>query len=532
MVQILKGSDGLSIEEIASELFGAAPVDRRYVDLVSRALFAGHGRYQRSGEGSGRWLLAGNNPNQDSLKVKEKPETTAFENLRSINLGRARESLIKPYRWQLEALQSWKGNGRRGVVEAVTGSGKTMVGILAMFEVLEDFHKVLIIVPTIDLQRQWFDRLHQVLPSQIAIGRRGGGFSSEFSSVDVLISVVNSSRGEFLDLIPAGSTLLIADECHRYASIENSAVLSDRFAWRLGLTATFRRQDNAHNKYLVPYFERICYSLNYDHAHDDQVIADYGAVFLGVNLTGLEMAEYQRLSEEIGTLLTSFRRLLKFDCADYFALIETLLDAASGRLAGVDPKCEDIARLTLSHMRKRRRLLEFASAKIDVLPMLGQEILASDGTIVFTQSIEVAGKVAQQLNQIGIKANALHSRIHKDLRRFQIQQFAEKKTKVIVAPKILDEGIDFPDADFAIVLAASSTRRQMVQRLGRILRPKRDWKLARFVVVFAADTVEDPTYGGHSEFINDLRSGAHLSEIVEPHELPRALEILKSFRDK
>jgi superfamily II DNA or RNA helicase len=111
-----------------------------------------------------------------------------------------------------------------------------------------------------------------------------------------------------------------------------------------------------------------------------------------------------------------------------------------------------------------------------------------------------------------------------------MQEFAEKRIKAIVAPKILDEGIDFPDADLAIVLAASSTRRQMVQRMGRVLRPKSGGKLARFVVVFASNTVEDPMFGGHSEFINDLRSGASVSELVESHEIDRVLEILKSIR--
>lgn len=530
VAEILKESDGLSIEEIASELFGTASADPRNVNLVRRTLFAGHRRYKRPENGSDRWMLIEYDTGREFAELSREKGAAGADKSRRIDLVQARSRLGKPYQWQLEALQSWELNGRRGVVEAVTGSGKTMVGILAIFEALESSSKVHVVVPTIDLQRQWFDRLHKALPSQIAIGRRGGGFSSEFSAVDVLISVVNSSRGEFLDFTPIDGGLLIADECHRYASAENSAVLSEKFAWRLGLTATFRRQDNAHNKYLVPYFENICYSLNYEDAHDSQVIADYGAVFLGVNLTGYEMAEYQQLSDDIGTYLAAFRRLTKDDFHDYFALIEALLDAASGKFVGVDQKCEDIARLLLGHMRKRRRLLEFASAKIGVLPMLGQEILASNGTIVFTQSIEVAVKAAQQLNEIGIKSSALHSKIHRDIRRFQMQEFAEKKIKAIIAPKILDEGIDFPDADLAIVLAASSTRRQMVQRMGRVLRPKSGGDLARFVVVFASDTVEDPMFGGHNEFINDLRSGASVSELVESHEIGRVLEILKSIR--
>ena len=41
-------------------------------------------------------------------------------------------------------------------------------------------------------------------------------------------------------------------------------------------------------------------------------------------------------------------------------------------------------------------------------------------------------------------------------------------------------------------MSASRTRRQMIQRMGRILRRKRPGIAARFVIMFAKDTLEDP----------------------------------------
>ena len=58
---------------------------------------------------------------------------------------------------------------------------------------------------------------------------------------------------------------------------------------------------------------------------------------------------------------------------------------------------------------------------------------------------------------------------------------------------MLDEGVDVPDANLGIVMSASRTRRQMIQRMGRILRRKQPGVAARFVIMFAKDTVEDPT---------------------------------------
>ena len=57
---------------------------------------------------------------------------------------------------------------------------------------------------------------------------------------------------------------------------------------------------------------------------------------------------------------------------------------------------------------------------------------------------------------------------------------------------MLDEGIDVPDANLGVVMSASRTRRQMIQRMGRILRRKRPGVAARFVIMFAKDTLEDP----------------------------------------
>lgn len=50
--------------------------------------------------------------------------------------------------------------------------------------------------------------------------------------------------------------------------------------------------------------------------------------------------------------------------------------------------------------------------------------------------------------------------------------FADGFLQVIVAPQVLDEGVDVPEADLVVILAASKTRRQMVQRMGRVLRVK------------------------------------------------------------
>ncbi|MDQ2738170.1 MAG: DEAD/DEAH box helicase family protein [Actinomycetota bacterium] len=198
--------------------------------------------------------------------------------------------------WQRDALADWADAGRRGVVEAVTGSGKTRLGVEAVLAALEAGQNSLIIVPTIDLQRQWYDVLSAALEG-VRISRLGGGSQDQVPDSPVVVGVVNSvtsalSAGR---LRPGG--LLIADECHRYATEVFNQALHPQFDWRLGLTATYERDDDGHRRFLDAYFGGVVFRLWYDRALKDKVIAPFEVTLVGVDLMPRESADYQELSD-------------------------------------------------------------------------------------------------------------------------------------------------------------------------------------------------------------------------------------------
>lgn len=526
IADILRGRQGLSPAEIARELWDCDFVEDDQVELVERALMAGHRRFGRIDDLSGQWGLFNDfDISRSELRSLVDDRGGRAQEHRQSAFVAAREALPIPYEWQLEALEAWEAVGRRGIVEAVTGSGKTMVGILAMFDALELGKKVHVIVPSIDLQRQWFSRVRKVLPPNITIGCRGGGSRSDLLAVDVLVSVVNSAREDSNRRCEVGQqTLVIADECHRYASKYNSAALSSEFSDRLGLSATYKRDDNGHLKYLMPYFENVCYSLNYDRAIRDSVVADFGVVFLGVRLSELERGEYESISSEMGILFKSFYAKLGTTLSDLPSLVETLVGAAAGHYAHVDSGLQEVAQRLIAALRRRRRLLEFLAGKVDTLVLLGPRILASKGTVIFTQSVEVALSASSALNKAGVRSGAVHAGVNRRVRSHCITKFANGELNAIVAPKILDEGLDFPNADLAIVMASSNGRRQMVQRLGRILRPKFHGGPASLIVLFGEDTVEDPRIGAHQRFRDDIAESSWVvtissKEFIEGNKL-------------
>jgi RNA polymerase primary sigma factor len=420
---------------------------------------------------------------------------------------RSRESRLRQfdrshlYEWQGDALGTWAAAHHRGVVEAVTGSGKTMVGIAAAVDELSGRGHVLVVVPTVDLMHQWRRHVSPFLPSGYSIGCLGGGEASSFAEHDIVVGVVNSLREADLGMTRRGG-LLVADECHRYASPMNRLVLDRRFERRLGLSATYARDDDGHLDWLNPYFGGTCFRMGYRRAVADGVTARFVVALVGVALAPEERLRYDELTRDLGVLFARLmaRHHLPTDSFSQFMRALNLLAAGTGGEGdGVNE-----ARIYLSKLIERRRLLADTPAKMRALACLGPAVADAARSIVFTRSIETAERAQSILAAQGLSAGVVHSQLAMSARREVLRRFSEGDLKVISAPQVLDEGIDVPEADFALILGASRSRRQMIQRMGRVLRKKPDRRLARFAVLYVESTIEDPALGAHETFLEEI----------------------------
>ncbi|MDQ0870175.1 RNA polymerase primary sigma factor [Arthrobacter sp. V1I9] len=402
------------------------------------------------------------------------------------------------YPWQQEALKAWHSNARRGVVEAVTGSGKTRVGIAAAFEAVRQGIKVLILVPTAELQRQWLVSLRRDLPAARR-GALGDGRSDSLDDVDILVAIVHSaSNRETLRSHKAG--LIIADECHRYAAPMFTGALQEGYAWRLGLTATFERADGEHETLLTPYFGGVIYNLWYDRALKDQVIAPFDIALVGVDLTPSEQNDYDEFS---AVMVESARNLESYAGIPRRPFPQFI--AAVAALAASDSPSREatIARKYMRAMSSRLTLLAEAKTKYLALAALKETVDQSRGTLVFTQTQESARRAQELYTSLGSSASAVFSGMAKDDRRQGLEDFRTGTSQILAAPRLLDEGIDVPEADLGIIVAANRSQRQMVQRLGRVIRKKADGRPGRLVVLYSKGTVEDPDVQGE-EFLGKV----------------------------
>ncbi len=413
--------------------------------------------------------------------------------------GRATQSLSL-FAWQIEALAAWEQRGRRGVVEAVTGTGKTMIGVAAVIDQLRGRGQALVLVPTRELQQQWIGVLRERLAPGTLIGKLGDGGAGSLTTHDVVVAIVNSLRsGNARPIRPHG--LLVADECHRYGSVFNRLALDLRFDRRLGLSATYARDDDGHVRWLDPYFGGRCYQLGYRRAIADGVAAHVVVALVGVRFESHERAGYNEATETINRAAARLVERHGVPRDPYPAFIREVNTLA-------DNACDDEpARLARQYRRavtQRRRLLAEASGKHNALDALAPAIRQADRTIVFTQSIAASEGAAIRLADVRIPTGVIHSNLPGDARADTLHRFASGAVRVVSAPRVLDEGVDIPAADLAIIVGASRSRRQMIQRMGRVLRPKPDRRPARFAVLYVEATVEDPASGAHESFLGEL----------------------------
>jgi len=81
----------------------------------------------------------------------------------------------------------------------------------------------------------------------------------------------------------------------------------------------------------------------------------------------------------------------------------------------------------------------------------------------------------------------------KEERRDVLEGFKSGRYNAVVTSRVLDEGVDVPDAELGIIMSGTGSGRELIQRLGRILRPKQDGRKARLVELVSKHTQETNT---------------------------------------
>ncbi|MEM3986894.1 MAG: helicase-related protein [Candidatus Methanomethylicia archaeon] len=148
----------------------------------------------------------------------------------------------------------------------------------------------------------------------------------------------------------------------------------------------------------------------------------------------------------------------------------------------------------ISLLNQRKSVIHLSKSKLYALKWLfSEEELNKEKVLIFHERIEVAEHIHKYLNEKGFTAGIYHSKMHVRERIENISGFKDGKINILVSCRALDEGFDVPAAETGIIVAGTSSVRQWIQRMGRILRKAPSKEYSKIYVVFI-DTVEQDIF--------------------------------------
>lgn len=381
---------------------------------------------------------------KQALRQQRTPFTVVFEERATLPFSIALAMEPRPY--QEDALTAWLAQGSAGVVVLPTGAGKTFVAAMA---IVETGLWTLAVVPTIDLLQQWRTALATALSLNIDdIGTFGGG---EKELKPITIITYDSAALYPRELSRFG--LLIFDECHHLPAPTYRLIAESAFTpLRLGLSATPERSDMAHTE-LDELIGPEVYRRSPAELTEGRFLAQYQEKIIDIALSSEDEIRYAEQRRIYSSFLRR-RRIVIRSPEDF----QQKLIFLSAR----DPE----ARAAMLAWREARNIAMNAPAKYSEIERLLHKH-AADLVLLFSEYNPVVDEISRRfcLPSITYKTPAEERRIILD--RFRAGQYTK-----LVTGRVLNEGVDVPDCRVAIIVSGNSTKREYIQRLGRILRPK------------------------------------------------------------
>jgi superfamily II DNA or RNA helicase len=410
--------------------------------------------------------------------VQSAPAELDYERLRRKHEHSRVRRPIRLFQYQLDAIQRWISAGRRGILAMATGTGKTYTALGCVKQLEQETRRgflCVISVPQLHLVDQWLSAIRnlplQVTPIVVS-GTNNTWRASLSTGINDLLHGVKSplvivgthasvSSRDFLAIMRRGHgrfpSLLIGDEVHRLGAPKYSAAMTDAYDWRLGLSATPNRwMDEPGSNLIRSFFGETVFEFSLGdaiHSINPMTHRTYLVPYylhpLCAHLTNAEMQNYIRLSQQIG------------------------------RMDPENADADERAHLDQLYFKRARVLRDAANKEEALCRWIREQEEPLHHAIVYCSDKQI-DYVCQHLADAGIS----HHRFTMEEgvlpekrfggrteRQTILNCFADGTYSVLVAMKCLDEGVDIPQAQIALLLSNSSSPIEHIQRLGRLLRP-------------------------------------------------------------
>jgi DNA phosphorothioation system restriction enzyme len=371
--------------------------------------------------------------------------------------------------YQKQAVQSWFSNRGRGTLKMATGSGKTITALAIATELYQkiNLQVLFVICPYCHLVTQWareaekfglkpllaFESVHnwqRQLSAQLYNIR--SGLQPFLTIITTNATLISESLQSQLRYFPE-KTLIIGDEVHNLGSPRLEESLPRKIGLRLGLSATPERHfDEEGTDSILEYFGSVLQpELTLADAIRQGALVHYLYYPILVELTEAESRAYSRLTTRIGWALMDEENLEKNET------ITALLIQRARLIGSASNKINALHQLMKNRLQTTHTLFYCGDGSMDSSEY--------SSTRQFEATVELLGV------KLGYRINTYTAETPLIEREKLRHQFETGQLQGLVAIRCLDEGVDIPAIQNAVILASSSNPRQFVQRRGRILRP-------------------------------------------------------------
>ena len=430
---------------------------------------------------------------------------------------------------QIRAINSWLSVKNRGIFNMATSGGKTLAALVSA-SLTPIGSIVIILVPTKILINQWEKQIKQFDPNAdlvicdsdhpkwdvILHGKLNGYVANNIMSKNkhlMILSTMNTAmskkfRNNFEGISPKFLTM-ISDEVHHLGAPKYGGVFEINAQRRLGLSATFERDwDEIGTDRIREYFGKPIdevYTVA-DGIRDKKLSRyEYHPFFAYLNET--EFLDHMNYSDRIKKIYAQLKN------------INNSIDRIE-----MEKKYHILLMARAEIIKKTEDKLRTYSEIIKSLPMKPYIVFADDNAQVDKLKIihkETIRKINLNKNNNFEKDDIMtFSGILELSERNTILEESKNNKTPLFAMYCLDEGVDVPEFQSAILISSSASKRQYIQRRGRILRTSSREKIAHLYDIIV---LPNPTIG--KKYMEN-------ADIIINKEIERASELSKDAINK
>lgn len=418
-----------------------------------------------------------------------------------------------PYQFQVEAIDAWKNANYKGVLAMATGSGKTYTALKA-FESCKDLKLSVIVVPSMDLIYQWENEIKLEYGEECVIREAHSeeedwkgkaerlidwlkNYDSNAKRVFIIATLHTASKENFLDIIrnfPGAVLGIIVDEVHHAGAPVFRKVFDIDARFRIGLSATPEREwDEEGNQAIFDYFGHVVYEYDISDAIRDGYLSKYYYYPHVVSLNYEERNEFNEVSKSIASTMTQIRsedpKTREMSIPKMLRYLENTGPELASKLRTLFLRRVEIVKKAQNKSGAFRQIIRKYHLKRCLVYCNDLDHLEDNIKIVYEE---------------GLEPIEFSSRIKPDIRKTILQSFENnvEKNTLLIAVKCLDEGVDIPACDSAILISCSRSTREFIQRRGRVLRkhPTKEFSIIHDIVVLPFTSEQDAYPLTPSEF--------------------------------